>query len=123
MSAGAQWHGGRDVRISGREFTDIGGGRSRILEAAGGRDIGTSRALLEELERFLFDVNRNSHRGFPGSRKSDSSVPSAAAEGCHGEGLLERLARACGCDGRGGREPAGGRACAQPCSLYGSALA
>src|SRR5262245_31997374 len=75
------------------------------------------------LERFLLDVNRNCHGGFPRSRKSDSSAPSIPTEGSHGEGVLERLAGACGCDGRGGREPAGGRASAQPCTLHSGALA
>src|SRR5215470_19514983 len=75
------------------------------------------------LEQFLLDVNRNCHGGFPRSRKSDSSAPSTRTEGSHGEGVLERLAGACGCDGRGGREPAGGRASAQPCTLHSGALA
>src|SRR5262245_63029830 len=50
-------------------------------------------------------------------------APSAAAEGCHGEGVLQGLARARSFDGRGGGEPAGGGACAQPCTLDGGALA
>src|SRR5690606_31277809 len=43
--------------------------------------------------------------------------------GCHGEGLLEGLAGACGFDGRGGRKPARGRAYSPSCSLDGGALA
>src|SRR5262250_3546188 len=84
-----------------------------------------SRWCMKELTlaRFLLDVNRNCHGGFPRSRKSDSSAPSTPTEGSHGEGVLERLAGACGCDGRGGREPAGGRASAQPCTLHSGALA
>ena len=54
------------------------------------------------LERFLLDVNRIGHGGFPWRRKSDSDAPSAAAEARHGERLLEGLAGACGCAGRGG---------------------
>src|SRR5215470_8153372 len=87
-----------------------------LHEAIAARDGG-------KLERFLLDVNRNCHGGFPRSRKSDSSAPSTPTEGSHGEGVLERLAGACGCDGRGGREPAGGRASAQPCTLHSGALA
>src|SRR5262247_3019449 len=83
----------------------------------------TPRVERSELERFLLDVNRNCHGGFPRSRKSDSSALSAAAEGCHGEGLLERFARACSCDGRGGREPAGGCAYAQACPRDNRAVA
>src|SRR5262249_16843548 len=79
--------------------------------------------IFLRLERFLLDVNRNCHGGFPRSRKSDSSAPSTPTEGSHGEGVLERLAGACGCDGRGGREPAGGRAGAQSRTLHSSALA
>src|SRR5262245_2722623 len=65
------------------------------VERLPGRD-SLGDMLRCRLERFLLDVNRNGHGGFPRSRKSDSSALSTAAEGCHGEGLLERLARACG---------------------------
>jgi hypothetical protein len=50
-------------------------------------------AVGNALRAVLLDVNWNCHGGFPRSRKSDSSALSAAAQGCHGKGLLERLAR------------------------------
>src|SRR5262245_39800504 len=39
--------------------------------------------IASPLERFLVDVNRIGCGGFPRARKSDSSTPSAAAEGDH----------------------------------------
>ncbi|MFZ1101998.1 MAG: MFS transporter, partial [Hyphomicrobiaceae bacterium] len=48
-------------------------------------------AALATLERFLLDVNRNCHGGFPRSRKSDSSAPSAAAEGAMAKGYSKDL--------------------------------
>ena len=40
-----------------------------------------ARAMIgvADLEHFPLDVNRNGHRGFPRTRKSDSSSPSAMA--------------------------------------------
>ncbi|MGY2843916.1 glutamate-1-semialdehyde aminotransferase [Bradyrhizobium sp. USDA 4509] len=52
--------------------------------------------LLDELERFPVEVNRNSQRGFPRARKSDSVLPATTCGACDGEGILQGPQGACG---------------------------
>ncbi len=75
------------------------------------------------LERFLLDVNRIGHGGFPGSSKSASEFSVGNGGGCDVQRLVEGSASACGRDGRGGRQPAGGCAPAQSCGGHGGPLA
>ncbi|MGY3495946.1 adenylosuccinate lyase [Bradyrhizobium sp. USDA 4502] len=48
------------------------------------------------LERFPVEVNRNSQRGFPRARKSDSVLPATTCGACDGEGILQGPQGACG---------------------------
>ena len=53
-------------------------------------------ALTHLLERFPVEVNRNSQRGFPRARKSDSVLPATTCGACDGEGILQGPQGACG---------------------------
>ena len=76
--------------------------RARLLalrrEIDGLGSNGASQAT--SLERFLSDVSRKSHRGFPRPRKSDSGSATMNVEISDGQGILEGLAGTRGCDCR-----------------------
>ncbi|MGY4198939.1 hypothetical protein ACVIM9_008280 [Bradyrhizobium sp. USDA 4520] len=52
--------------------------------------------MQQLLERFPVEVNRNSQRGFPRARKSDSVLPATTCGACDGEGILQGPQGACG---------------------------
>ncbi|MGY2803276.1 alpha/beta hydrolase [Bradyrhizobium sp. USDA 4506] len=56
----------------------------------------TNHDKFAQLERFPVEVNRNSQRGFPRARKSDSVLPATTCGACDGEGILQGPQGACG---------------------------
>ena len=64
---------------------------SEAPQSLGSADIALQSriALAIALERFSLDVSRDSYRGFPGARKSDSASSDGNGGAGDGEGILE----------------------------------
>ena len=80
------------------------------------------RLSASRLERFSLDVNRNSHRGFPAARKSDSGCSDGNGGGGRWRRDTRRTSGAGGRACRGGREQTGGGAAARSRRLDGDPL-